>query len=124
MFFGDIFFFISRKTIHSKVRLHLVYPQVYTHIHLYKITIKPTFPHYPQPTKSYQHFIYTIKPTLSTDNMGFIHKLWLIMCITMLQYLILDSHLRLMLHACLVHTQLSLPLQSLLHYLCIKIAVE
>ena len=88
--------FYFPKRIGSKVRLHLFYPQPYTHIHLYKINNKITFPHYPQLTKSYQHFIYTIKPILSTDNMGFIHKLWLILCITMLQYLILDLHLKLM----------------------------
>lgn len=57
MFFEDIFFlFISRKKIHSKVRLHMLYPQVYTHIHLDKINNKITFPHYPQLTKKLSTF--------------------------------------------------------------------
>ncbi len=117
-------FFISQKRIYLKVRLHLIYPQVYAHIHLYNINSQITFPHYPQPRKKLYTFYVHKKTILSTDNMVFIHRMWLILCITTLQYLILDLHLKLMSRVFLVRMQLYLQPQSSLHYLCIKIEAE
>ena len=72
MFFGDIFLlFISRKRTNSKVWHHPIYPQVYTHIHLYKINLKITFPHYPQSTKKLSTFYIHNKTHIINRKYGF-----------------------------------------------------